>query len=131
MELNAKFTGGDIRIFRKEDTHSFKLMAEANDPDPLHVEYISFGSWNMNLVKFYFNCSFSFATPDAVYDTTDHPLLAKDVPATIDLRNCRWHVFNFPEKKKRKKYHNQLVNLCSLFRLPLDFWHFISPRYKV
>lgn len=63
-------------------------MAEAEDPEPLPVEYISFGSYNANLVKFYFNCSFSFATPDAVFDTTDHPLLAKDVPASIDLRNC-------------------------------------------
>lgn len=80
-------TRGDIRIFRKEDTHPFKLMAEANDPDPIPVEYISFGSWGTNLVKFYFNCSFSFATPDAVYDTTDHPLLARDVPSSVDVRN--------------------------------------------
>ncbi|XP_031619784.1 uncharacterized protein LOC116338571 [Contarinia nasturtii] len=80
-------TRGDIRIFRKEDTHSFTLMAEANDPEPLPVEYISFGSWNSNLVKFYFNCSFSFAIPDAVFDSTDHPLLARDVPASVDLRN--------------------------------------------
>lgn len=68
-------------------------MTEAFDADPLQVEYISFGSYNTNLVKFYFNCSFSFATPDAVYDTTDHPLLAKDVPSTIDLRNCMCATF--------------------------------------
>lgn len=88
--LENFYIGGDIRIFRKEDTHPFKLMAEANDPDPIPVEYISFGSWGTNLVKFYFNCSFSFATPDAVYDTTDHPLLARDVPSSIDVRNCMW-----------------------------------------
>lgn len=88
--LGKNYIGGDIRIFRKEDTHSFKLMAEAYDPDPIPVEYISFGSYDHNLVKFQFNCSFSFATPDAVYDTTDHPLLARDVPASIDLRNCMW-----------------------------------------
>lgn len=78
-------------------------MAEAFDPDPLPVEYISFGSYNTNLVKFYFNCSFSFAKPDAVYDTTDHPLLAKDVPASIDLRNCMWYIFNYEKKKKKRK----------------------------
>lgn len=79
-------------MFRKEGLHSFKLMAEANDPDPLPVEYISFGSYNTNPVQFYFNCSFSFATPDTVSTTTDHPLLANDVPSTIDLRNCK-HLF--------------------------------------
>lgn len=135
--LTGNIVGGDIRIFRKEDTHSFKLMAEANDPDPLPVEYISFGSYNTNLVKFYFNCSFSFATPDAVYDTTDHPLLARDVPASIDLRNCMWLHFQLS-----KKNHNQLVEPCSfvlslsfsLFRVYfcLSSWKFhISPRHKV
>lgn len=80
--------GGDIKIFRKEDLQSFKLIAEASDPNPIPVEYISFGSYNANLVKFYFNCSFSFATPDTISTATDHPLLARDVTSTIDLRNC-------------------------------------------
>lgn len=84
-------TGGDIKVFRKEGLDSFKLIAEANDPEPIPIEYISFGSWNTNLVKFYFNCSFSFAKPDAVSATTDHPLLANDVPSTIDLRNCAYN----------------------------------------
>lgn len=80
--------GGDIKIFRKEDLQSFKLIAEATDPNPIPVEYISFGSYNANLVKFYFNCSFSFSTPDTISTATDHPLLARDVTSTIDLRNC-------------------------------------------
>lgn len=91
-------------------------MADANDPDPLPIEYISFGSYNTNLVKFYFNCSFSFATPDAVYDTTDHPLLAKDVPASIDLRNCMFSIIT--------QNHNQLVYFC--FPLILFFFSFSS-----
>lgn len=84
-------TGGDIKVYRKEGLDSFKLIGEANDPEPIPVEYISFGSWNTNLVKFYFNCSFSFAKPDAVSATTEHPLLANDVPSTIDLRNCAYN----------------------------------------
>lgn len=93
-------------------------MAEANDPDPLPVEYISFGSYNTNLVKFYFNCSFSFATPDAVYDTTDHPLLARDVPASIDLRNCMW--LHFQLSKKNTTNQLNLAHSSSL-SLSLSF----------
>lgn len=55
------YLGGGIKIFREEDENSFKLIAEASDPDPIPVEYVSFGSWDTNLVKFYFNCSFSLA----------------------------------------------------------------------
>lgn len=83
-------SGGDIKIYRKEGLHSFELAAEANDPNPLKVEYISFGSYQTNRVQFYFNCSFSFATPDSVATAIDHPLLAKeDVPPFVDLRNCK------------------------------------------
>lgn len=82
--------GGDIKIYRKEGLHSFELTAEANDPNPLPVEFISFGSYQTNRVQFYFNCSFSFATPDSVSTSIDHPLLAKeDVPPSVDLRNCK------------------------------------------
>lgn len=84
------FIGGDIKIYRKEGLHAFELAAEANDPNPLKVEYISFGSYQTNRVQFYFNCSFSFATPDSVATALDHPLLAReDVPPFVDLRNCK------------------------------------------
>lgn len=85
---SKKNIDGKIRIYRKEDTQSFALLAEAEDPEPLKSEYISFGSWNKNLVKFYFNCSFSLGQPDEVFDTTEHPLLSRDVPKAITLRNC-------------------------------------------
>lgn len=57
---------GNINIFREEDVHSFKLIGETSDSHLIPVEYVSFGSWESNLVKFYFNCSFSFPLPDAV-----------------------------------------------------------------
>lgn len=82
-------SGGDIKIFRKESLHAFQLIAEAFDPNPIPVEYIAFGSYQSNPVQFYFNCSFSFATPDTVSANKDHPLLKNDVPAALDLRNCK------------------------------------------
>lgn len=42
------------------------MIGETSDSHPIPVEYVSFGSWESNLVKFYFNCSFSFPLPDAV-----------------------------------------------------------------
>lgn len=83
----GKIVEGDIRLFRKKDTFAYKLIAKAHDPEPFSVDYISFGSSDTSLAKFYFNCSFSLATPDAIYDTTDHPLLVNTVPASINLKN--------------------------------------------
>lgn len=86
---------GHIRVFRKEEDESFKLIIEANNPEPIPVEYISFGSYANNLVKYYFNCSFSFGTPDTV-SRPDHPSLVRDIiPSSIGLRNCKtlWSKF--------------------------------------
>lgn len=83
-------SGGDIKIYRKDGSRSFELVGETNDPDPIEVEYVSFGSSQASRAQFHFNCSFSLAATDAVSTATDHPLLAKtDAPPTVDLRNCK------------------------------------------
>lgn len=82
------FQDGILKIFGKDGLQPFKLLAEVNDPEPLPIEYISFGSYNTNQVKFYFNCTFDVGvSPDTVSTGTEHPLLASDVPSYIDLRN--------------------------------------------
>lgn len=84
------FTDGDIRILRQNSSDLFELVAEATDSNPIPVEYISFGSWGTNLVRFYFNCSFNFGMPKSVSTTTHHPLLAKEeLPPSVYWRNCK------------------------------------------
>lgn len=39
---------------------------QAKDLNPIQVEYVSFASWETNLVKFYFNCTNNFAIPEIV-----------------------------------------------------------------
>lgn len=85
---NIWFVDGEIKVFRKEDTLAFKLIAEAKDLNPLSVEYVSFGSLNTNLVKLYFNCSFSLATPKTINEDNINALLASDVPPSVNLKNC-------------------------------------------
>lgn len=117
--------GGDIKIYRKDGLRAFQLTAEANDPDPLPVEYISFGSYQTNRVQFYFNCSFSFATPDSVSTATDHPLLAKeDVPPSVDLRNCKLN-------GSHDLHHHVCAKLIN-FSLALQSWspNAISIRFR-
>lgn len=133
---NIHKIGGHIRIYRREDTQPFVLLAEAEDPEPLQSEYISFGSWNKNLVKFYFNCSFNFGTPDEVLDTTDHPLLVRDVPASIDLRNCMWIDFN--SERKLNQFINPfsfrlllfVISPCHQMRIPFKFRLWVHTIYK-
>lgn len=81
-------TGGDIKIFSRQDLQPYKLIVGATDPKPLPIEYISFGSYNTNKVQAYFNCSIDIAPPDVVASKQDHPLLVNTVPSSIDLRNC-------------------------------------------
>lgn len=82
-------SGGHIKLFRREEDSSFKLIIEATDPDPIPVEYIHFGNCCGFSSKFYFNCSFGITTPDldmAAY----HPLLIRDaLPSTTSLTNCK------------------------------------------
>lgn len=42
------------------------MLIEAKDPNPIPVKYVSFGSFKTSLVKYSFNCSFSFALPDTI-----------------------------------------------------------------
>lgn len=87
MILIGNIAEGDIRLFRKKPTFPFKLIAKAHDPEPFSIDDIGFGSSDANLAKFYFDCSFSVATPDAMYENTPHPLLVNTVPESVNLKN--------------------------------------------
>lgn len=58
-------------------------MAEATDPNPIPVEYVSFGSMQSNnIVKYNFNCS---AKLDATSDITSTYIDSE----SIDLRDSK------------------------------------------
>lgn len=115
---------GDIRLFRKKNTFAFKLIAEAHDPEPFFIDHIGFGSSNAKLAKFYFNCSFSVATPDAIYDTTDHPLLVNTVLASINLKNRKWIWFQLFQIS----YSSLFLRLSPSFSLKFPYIYSSSHR---
>lgn len=128
-------TRGDIKIYRKDGLQAFELVAEANDPNPIPVEFISFGSYQTNRVQFFFNCSFSFATPDSVSSATDHPLLAKaDVPPSVDLRNCKfesWYSSRIPSTSNLIVFSSSsipvLVTKCNFYSISdYDYKKFVK-----
>lgn len=80
---------GDIKIFSRDGLRPFKLVTGATDPNPIKVQYISFGSYLGTKVQTYFNCSLPIAPPDVAHANPDHPLLINNVPKALDLRNCK------------------------------------------